>query len=376
MTFISFDQVDPGILWIPDDADNVNRDLFDGKRVAKNRVPIPWYRRATSFWTDGLWGDIPQISPALSSTDYEAMFDASENRSIFGRGVVVRQNGVLRSVDPRFHRYVRDKMEKSRIIGHIIGMPFIENPSVPGVMNAITEPDRIIFTLIPAGVDQTAEVRIYEFSGYTVGTLLSRSSVQNISAAAFGTGVSDYPDIKPIIEEIEKTVHDRGTVLRRFTSPHLMGPEGARNADGTFSTWGEGESQFLPITEDQARYEYLIWDAELEANFRHVSELIDDLHVASSIPVTAFGMRTDSGSNSGVSRERQMVSALFKLRRLRREIEGLIQHIYGESTTIGWQESPFGITSAEVDDAVKLKEAEIIDAATARSRLGIRSSSG
>lgn len=380
MLFTSLSQVVTGLQWETPARLVEYGKLYYNDRPRNPIIKINWYRRITNFWQDALWGDVPSLSSPvgdveLAPADLNVLIDASKWRSIAGYGVLVRNAGTVRSINSVNYRPVVDPADKTLVTGHIIGMPYRQDPSPNDNDDAF--PDRIRFWLIEAsGGGQQVD---FHYSGATVGALIESVDIPDLFCATFGDGVSDYTDVFSVVKALENTISRRHTTLRRFSSPHIYGPPGATERQMNEEkrlikqVWeqdedGTPETIYFPVSGGDEKVEYLVWDADLDASFNHENSLLDSIHVTTSIPLTAFGLASATG-DSGVSRERQMVSALRKARRLRVEVESALVQTYG-ITGVEWPEHPFGVTSYDVDNALKLLAAGVFDTEQVRRYLG------
>ena len=369
LTFTSLDQVRPGLLWVSPRLDLLNQyhSLWRNdvsSRSEATAVKVNWYRRVTDFWVDGLWGKPPSdIKPEIA----RAFERASEFRSIKGNGVLIVDSDTKpRVVDPSNWHPVYDPLDAERVTGHIISYFHHASAVNPG-KDESTDPDRATMLLLDA--DGNGEKVLFEVEGNTLGRQLSREAAALYQIVYWGDGVSDYTDIRDIVTEYEHRYSRWKRVLDRHSDPHLSGPEEALSADGIWQATADGQSMFLPLSAGAEGYNYVTYDGAQTGQQAALNVLLDNLHISTSIPATAFGLN-DTSSSSGVSRERQLFAALQKLRRLRREMTEALMSISSEQN-IDWPDTPFSGYVDMAESEIALVAAGITTADEARQHLGI-----
>lgn len=363
LRFSSFDQVRRGLTWSDARLDYESRWLRLWRNDPRDApVQLNWYRRITNFWRDGLWG----VSPIGIPDDVASAFSqATEWRSMKGFGIVMQADGEWRAIDPSSWHPVFNPFDLNQVIGHLIA--FFYNVSDPGPQPADYEdPDRIDVLMIPADGGQAVRVT-FEFSGLTLGDELERSAADVQQITFFGDGVSDYVDVEPLVDEWEHRYENLRRVMDQHSDPYLQGPASATNPDGTFGV-PAGGSLFLPLLDEVVKYEYLTYDGKQDIQYQALGNMLDAVNVVTGIPATAFGLGSHA-TQSGISRERQLFSALQKLRQLRREIERSLAQIGFSS--VDWPDLPFSGWGEVAEIEKQLVEAGISTVAEARGRLGI-----
>ena len=362
---------------------------LDGVMVSPRTI-INFYRRVTNFWLDGLYGKPPLNVPAQVATAFRA---ASKQRSIGGVGaVIIEDDGTLRSVPAgSYHRVCR--REDGVQTGHIIS--YFWNSGPPNAVNVV--PDRV--DIIAVGLDGNGTRTTYKFSGVSIGQQVKTTNITVRGVVPFGDGVSDYTDLKPIVDEIERRLYGIQQVMDRHTDPHIQGPHAVDAAanmrsrsesggaaighDTTMDDTFVGDNRlsptgalYLPRDREDPEYKYLTFDGQLMPQFKEIDLLLDMIHLTTGIPSTAFGISDQSGGrDTGVARERQMLSALQKLRSLRTELSPAIVSVMAALEipvdAIDWPDAPFGGYAEAVEANIRLVEAAIITPEQAAARLGI-----
>ena len=346
LRFTSPDQVRPGLVWSSAALQDMAK--YDQLwRNVKRDVPVQfnWYRRITSFWVDALWGRPPEGTTPEIATAFDM---ATMYRSVKGYGVVLaEQDGMLRAIDPANWHRITLPTDRDAVIGHIVSYFWKAGQSPNG--NEV--PDMVDCIVVDAAGNGTR--RTYQFKGSTLGQLVMSQPANIRGVVWWGDGISDYRDVKPVIDEIETVYKAMKRVGDRHADPHMQGPETALNAAGVFNVPSEG-SAFLPLSDDSDHeFGYLELPGAPELQTYRYEAMFDQLTIMSSIPATAFGLE-DTASQSGVSRERQLFTAVQKLRKLRREQSDALNDLLpllGMSSDVMWPDHVFD-TFGDIAQAV------------------------
>jgi hypothetical protein len=220
-----------------------------------------------------------------------------------------------------------------------------------------------------------------EQSSYTIGRLLSTEVVQtgltdfaiqvtsNVVTSDTLTGIDDYTDINSLICELMVRVGQVSKILDKHSSPSVNAPNSAADQDPKTGEWTlKMGNVFFRDSNDDPPMEYITWDAQLEANFKQIELLLNQLYVLSEMGATLLGGEDKGGANtSGRALKFKMISPLAKVKRITMMIDPVIKNtiklisqlggenindLTNEKITIKWQD---GLPNDE------LEEAEVIE---------------
>jgi len=152
-------------------------------------------------------------------------------------------------------------------------------------------------------------------------------------------------------------------------SPSVNAPSSAAQQDPETGEWSlKMGNVFFRDSSDDPATEYITWDAQLEANFRQIEVLLNQLYVISEMGATLLGGEDKGNSNmSGRALKFKMISPLAKAKRMTMQLDPVIKNVIklvsqlggndikdltNEKITIKWQD---GLPND------KLEEAEIIE---------------
>lgn len=215
----------------------------------------------------------------------------------------------------------------------------------------------------------------------TIGRLLEEEAIEtglkdfaiqvtnNLTTSDCMTGHSDYDDINSLICALMVRVGQIEKILDKHSSPSVNAPSSAAEKDPDTGEWSlKMGNVFFRDTNDDPRTEYITWDAQLEANFKQIEVLLNQLYVISEMGATLLGGEDKNGSNaSGRALKFKMISPLAKAKRITMQLDPVIKRVIklisslggnnikdltNESISIHWQD---GLPND------KLEEAEIIE---------------
>jgi len=215
----------------------------------------------------------------------------------------------------------------------------------------------------------------------TIGMLLSEERVEtNLTDFAIQvtsntitsdslTGLNDYDDINSLICALMVRVGQIEKILDKHSAPSVNAPSSAAQQDPETGEWSlKMGNVFFRDSNDDPPTEYITWDAQLEANFKQIELLLNQLYVLSEMGATLLGGEDKGGSNtSGRALKFKMISPLAKAKRITMLIDPVIKNtiklisslggenindLSAEKITIKWQD---GLPND------KLEEAEIIE---------------
>jgi len=182
-------------------------------------------------------------------------------------------------------------------------------------------------------------------------------------------GLNDYDDINSLVCSLMVRVGQIEKILDKHSSPSVNAPSSAAQQDPETGEWSlKMGNVFFRDSNDDPPTEYITWDAQLEANFKQIELLLNQLYVISEMGATLLGGEDKGGSNtSGRALKFKMISPLAKAKRITMLLDPVIKNVIklvsslggenikdltDEKITIKWQD---GLPND------KLEEAEIIE---------------
>lgn len=364
----SLDFLSPGKPWPPpSEAERLeryaqNKLLFEGKhdqvykdwirllrddQQATLEIIMNWHKRLTLLFSDLLLGEPPNISvgdpesPEQEAADriivgnslinvaYEVALDVSR----YGTGVFkVRydRRAIIEGQQPAVWFPVVKPDNLKEYIAHVLAFAYeveergqqkkylqAEIHEKGRITNALYSlKENIIDVLVK---EQTTETGVDEFLVVPVSNVLTTDRVH---------GLDDYSDLDSIIQEIETRVAQISRILDKHADPNMYGPESALEQDEKTGQWGyRGGSKFFPVGPDDQVPGYVVWEGQLEAAFRELDFLMEQLYILSETTAAAFGQLKSGLAESGTALRRLMMAPLAKVNRIRMRFDPALKQV-------------------------------------------------
>ena len=174
---------------------------------------------------------------------------------------------------------------------------------------------------------------------FTIGRLIESNMVQtgltdfaiqvtsNLVTSDTLTGIDDYTDLNSLICELMVRVGQIEKILDKHSSPSVNAPSSAAQQDPETGEWIlKMGNVFFRDSSDDPEMKYITWDAQLEANFKQIEVLLNQLYVLSEMGATLLGGEDKGGTNaSGRALKFKMISPLAKAKRLTLFIDPVIK---------------------------------------------------
>ena len=200
------------------------------------------------------------------------------------------------------------------------------------------------------------EIQRYEYNGGNIGSKIVDTeknqlektfgvcpifTISNTPTSDSCFGIDDYSSVDSIISELIIRVSQVCKVLDKFSSPSMSGPQSAMQFNQQSGQWELRMGDFFARTSsDDPEPKMITWDANMEANFKVIELLTNQLYTISEMGSAVFGDLSHSTGTvaSGTALRRLMISPLAKARRISRQYDTTIKNIislcakiYGEN---------------------------------------------
>lgn len=139
-------------------------------------------------------------------------------------------------------------------------------------------------------------------------------SALDVSDEIFGS--DDYIDAESMIRAIELRCAQINLILDKHSDPSMYGPPDhlVKNEKGQWVFKASG--QYIEVDEDSQVPGYLVWEGQLEAQFREIETILHQLYILSETSPAAFGQIESGLAESGSALRRLMQAPLAKVARL------------------------------------------------------------
>jgi (2Fe-2S) ferredoxin len=383
--------------------DRLDRDLpgFMGKA---RFVTIFNYQRLMALkMADLIFGEPPSVSvPDTSADTKRGMVDTEKQQIIdkiikdtdlFGKGytaaidlsrygdsilVLGKQDDklTLDTLSPRMWYPVVDPQNIKRIIKHVLAWTncvdkarkvhhlFVEIHD-PTEIGKCEKHEYVIQSGSGEGWKIGAEVRA-KSKDHFMSTNLDFCPifrVSNVQVSDSIYGLDDFDPIDSLVSELIVRISQISMVLDKHASPSMSGPGSALVHDEMLGTWKLlTGGYYTRNSSEDPEPKYLTWDGNLDAAFKQIEVLTNQLYAISEMGAAVFGDLSNSTGTvpSGSALRRLMISPLAKAARVARQFDPVLKRIlsagaslYGadiapEEITIKWND---GLPDDEVEQA-------------------------
>lgn len=343
-----------------------NKLLFEGKheqvykdwirllredQQATLEMVLNWHKRLTLLFADLLLGEPPRITAGdqdsqgqetveriiedngIFNVAYEVAIDVSR----YGTGIFkVRYDSraIIEGQQPAIWFPVVAPDNIKEIQAHVLAWTYEEDTQERGktvtknyLKVEIHEKGRIATAKYPIENDiigpaleyAETETGIDEFLVVPVNNILTTDRV---------TGLDDYSDLDSIIQELETRIAQISRILDKHADPNMYGPDTALEQDLATGQWGyRGGGKYFPVGEGEQPPGYVTWDGQLEAAFKQIDLLMEQLYILSETSAAAFGQLKSGLAESGTALRRLMMAPLAKVNRIRMRFDPALKEV-------------------------------------------------
>lgn len=394
MDFTSFDQIGTGTLAITEKETNELRwwdyylgkleGLFEGLNGREHngisivaglrKEYVQMFKHLSLFYQDMLLSERPAISSTNESRQewieeykdniFEALDDAIESWSVLGKGILMTQaDGSIRGIKNFNYYPIKAAYDEKITLGHCFIYTYPEYPTDQMKTRTNFPPNRarvVKYSNVPGFEINTIET--YGFTGTQIQAPLGKNTltklidtqnslVTSVSVIGKDSGTF-YPDVEPHIRELilRETIDTRR--LNSHSFPNLVAPatSGLVGPDGRLLRPFPDTGSVLEADEGES-YSYLTPELEVAATHAKIQRIINYIHLTSRVPPIIFGLDIGKGE-SGAAREKLLQGPDGIIRRVRREIENVLNEVFDAmgapegDTKIKWVADPFANVEA------------------------------
>jgi len=371
---------DIGAKWPPDSEMerlqryDQNRKLFEGRhelvfkdwvrllrddKKATLEIILNWHKRLSTLWADLLLGERPRITAGEANSKEQQQLEAIiENNDFFnvayevaldisryGTGLFkLRYDGraIIEAIPPSLWFPVVSADNIKDVQAHIIAWTF--DVATPTAFNKDKKT-----TYLRLEIHEKGKItnRLFELKDGVIKQELDITSFYNDIEAEQQTGIDDflvvpvhniltsdrvygqddYSDLDSIIQELEIRVAQISRILDKHADPHMAGPSTALEQNEYGEYVFRGGSKYFPLEQGDPEPKYITWDGQLEAAFREIDLLMEQLYVLSETSAAAFGQLKSGLAESGTALRRLMMTPLAKVNRIRMRLDPAVKKV-------------------------------------------------
>ena len=345
-----------------------NRLLFEGKheqvfkdwirllrdeQKATLEIVLNWHKRITLLFADLLLGEPPKITAGERGSEGQAAverlidendlfnvcYEVALDVSRYGTGLFkVRYDGraIIEGQQPAVWFPVVAPDNLKEITAHVLGYDY--EAEEPGVFGR-----RVKRHYLKTEVHEKGKITttLYELrNGTTIGEIVEQEEantgvdeflivpVNNILTTDRVTGLDDYSDLDSIIQELEVRIAQISRILDKHADPNMYGPDTALEHDPATGQWGyRGGGKYFPVGQGEQPPGYVTWDGQLEAAFKQIELLMEQLYILSETSTAAFGQLKAGLAESGTALRRLMMAPLAKVNRIRMRFDPALKEV-------------------------------------------------
>lgn len=357
----SLDFLNIGESWPPlDERERLNvyaqnKKLFEGKhdevfsnwiKILRNdqqatlELILNWHKRLSVLWADLLLGEPPDITAGedkiqqeslqriMDSNDflntcYEVVLDISR----YGTGIFKIRfdgRGIIEGQPPSVWFPVVKPDNIKEFTAHVLAWSYREGER-EYLRCEIHEKGLITTRTYVLGNGEIRGLMEEEVQETGVDDFLV-IPVNNIVTTDRITGLDDYTDLDTIIQELETRIAQISRILDKHADPNMYGPDSALivDPDSGQASFSAGGSYF-PVSPGDVPPGYVTWDGQLDASFRQIDLLLQQLYIMSETSAAAFGQLKSGLAESGSALKRLMMAPLAKTNRVRLRFDPAIK---------------------------------------------------
>lgn len=146
----------------------------------------------------------------------------------------------------------------------------------------------------------------------------------NIATSKSPYGLSDYRAIETLIPQLNVQSSQWGMIFDKHAAPTMYGPESVLEWDeatGRYVYRTAPDGKFIPIAPGEEKPGYLVWDAQMQANFQAWDRLMEIFYTVTGTTPAAFSNHKEGGAASGTALRLRMARPLEVAQRKRNRID-------------------------------------------------------
>ena len=319
---------------------------IDGQ--AQRRINVNAFRQMCKVWRDFMFGNPPVLDYEDASDELmqrledvsHSFLAASKSVTVncvrYGAGVyVIRQPGIIESLDPRFWFPVTSPYDLNDIQGHIIAYPYVTNqdrgnsyqtPKGTSRTGQGTAPDHVrMYRFRVEGERWMCEAGTFKYEGTSLGAMTERwqtmpcGSPPLVPVVLEGDdiyGESSFDDIRQHVAEINRRETQLSEALDKHANPHLAVEESTRVTDESGRVALSDEGSIISYAEGGKPPSYVTWEPDFTQHNESIARAekrILALNAVSAILVDPAGEDLDLVAPSGTALRRMAIVTVQRI---------------------------------------------------------------
>lgn len=143
-------------------------------------------------------------------------------------------------------------------------------------------------------------------------------------------GVDDYMEADTLFQELDIRLAQIARVLDKHTDPDIYGPPGidGRVDPITKEPITRAGGKYIEVQREDVPPAYLVWDAQLEANFKFIDRILQGLYIATDTNAAAFSLVEGGSFPSGAALKRLLMRPLARTNRKRLYFDPALKELF------------------------------------------------
>lgn len=130
-------------------------------------------------------------------------------------------------------------------------------------------------------------------------------------------GIDDYFECDTLFQELDVRLAQISRVLDKHTDPGMYGPDAEIETDENGNEVFRAGGKYISVPEGGTIPGYVVWDAQLEANFKYLDRILEGLYIATDTNAAAFSLLINGTIPSGAALKRLLIRPLARTNRKR-----------------------------------------------------------
>lgn len=313
-------------------------------RVKQEKVEtvFNYHQHMTKKISDFICGEPPDIDAGadtddlgelLRSTDFFAkLYEGFMDVSRYGNGLLKPVEKRISVANPMYWTPVCAPDDLKYVTHHVIAYPIApdQDGRYAQAYIEIIERGRITTRTVELRELGTMDPKMSSYFCGKIGKTVKQDQIHATRAGEFmlypltnmthsGSlyGIDDYSVINSIVQKIMWRLHRADTILDKHSEPSMSGPTSALKHDHETGLYYFDLGNYFKRDSDQdPELKYVTWDGNLDANFKEIEILFQQLYVLSEMG-EAFTLGGGGGSATSARALRlRMISPLAKAARI------------------------------------------------------------
>jgi hypothetical protein len=228
----------------------------------------------------------------------------------------------INAADPCIWYPVVNPEDRQDITAHILAWTWITGTGSGRTTNLRAEVHEPGTLTTYSGTIRNGKIETLEMDGDPRSTGVDECLVVpvfNFRSSADCTGVSDFTDLSPILQEMEVRLYLIASILDKHSDPKLWGPRSLVSTDANTGESVVAQTDYVVIEQGES-VGYVTWEGQLAAAYKELDFLADQALFVMEASPALFG-NIDGQVTSGAALKRLLIAPLMKASRLRSRLD-------------------------------------------------------